>query len=227
MEQLIFILMLLVGLNFVLKLTHHGPVGILLTALFVAAFVGLSCDAATEQSRTQIADWLADTDLMLDLAVVLTVDVVLHTGLYLLLAQRQYRAPMKRATRWLCVGLQWFPGLLIFPTLFSLLVSVIFLLPGADFGMVAWTLAATVFVVSAGLGFAFRWLLPEPELRLEVGFLLSCLIACIGVVATVNGRTAVQASGEVDLRTLGGVVAVLALGASVGYFGYLRKARKS
>jgi hypothetical protein len=31
----------------------------------------------------------------------------------------------------------------------------------------------------------------------------------------------------VDLRTLGGVVAVLALGASVGYFGYLRKARKS
>jgi hypothetical protein len=93
--------------------------------------------------------------------------------------------------------------------------------------MVAWTLAATVFVVSAGLGFAFRWLLPEPELRLEVGFLLSCLIACIGVVATVNGRTAVQASGEVDLRTLGGVVAVLALGAAVGYFGYLRKARKS
>jgi hypothetical protein len=225
MEQLIVILMLLVGLNFVLKLTHHGPIGIVVTSLVAAVFVGLSCDAATEQSRTQVADWLADTDLMLDLAVLLTVDVVMHTGLYLLLVQRQYGAPMKRTTRRLCVVLQWFPGLLIFPTLFSLLVSVIFLMPGADFGMVAWTLAVTVFVVVAGLGFTFRWFLPEAELRLEVGFLLSCLIACLGVVATVNGRTAVQASGEVDFRALGGVVAVLLSGVTVGYLWYLRKTR--
>jgi hypothetical protein len=225
MEILLLTLMLMVGLNFALKLTHHGPMGILTTAGVAAAWVGLSCDAATEQSRTQVADWLADSDLMLNLAVVLTVDVVLHMSGYILLARRQSGCRTKRAERWLCTVLKWQPGLLIFPTLFSTLVSVIFLLPGADFSVVAWSLAATVFVASAGLGFAFRWLVPEPELRLEAGFLLSGLIACLGVVATVNGRTAVSGTGEVDLGALGGVIGLLLVGAGLGYVGYLRKSQ--
>lgn len=226
MEILILILLLMVSLNFVLKLTHHGAPGILLTALVAALFVGLSRDGAIEQSRTQIADWLADTELMLDLSVLLTIDVLLYMSCYILLARRLNGAPMKRATRRLCLVLKWFPGLVIFPTLFGALVSVVFLLPGVDFTLVAWSLAAAVFLLAVAGAYLFRRLLPEPELRLEVGFLLSALIACLGVVATVNGRTAVNGTGEVDLRALGGVLLLLLVGAALGYLGYRRKARQ-
>jgi hypothetical protein len=133
---------------------------------------------------------------------------------------------MKRATRRLCRVLKWFPGLVIFPTLFGALVSVVFLLPGVDFTLVAWSLAAAVFLLAVAGAYLFRLLLPEPELRLEVGFLLSALIACLGVVATVNGRTAVSGTGEVDLRALGGVILLLLVGAALGYLGYRRKARQ-
>lgn len=223
MELLIVLLMLMVSLNFVLKLTHHSPIGMAVTALVAALWVGLSCDIATRQSRTQIADWLADTDLMLNMAVLLTVDVALHMGLYILLAQRQYGAPMKRATRVVCAVLNWLPGLLIFPTLLSALVQLIFMLPGVDFATVAWSLAAAVFILTLGLGLLFRWVLPEAELRLEVGFLLSALIAGLGVVATVNGRTAVSGTSQVDFAALGGVIALLLAGTVTGYLNYRRK----
>jgi hypothetical protein len=56
-----------------------------------------------------------------------------------------------------------------------------------------------------------------------VGFLLSALIAGLGVVATVNGRTAVSGTSQVDFAALGGVIALLLAGTVTGYLNYRRK----
>lgn len=52
-------------------------------------------------------------------------------------------------------------------------------------------------LISVGTLF-LRYLLPEKELRLELLFLTNALTAILGIIATVNGRTAVTGISEVD-----------------------------
>jgi len=90
----------------------------------------------------------------------------------------------------LYLGLKGFPGLLYLVVIFSLQVQLIFMLPGVSFPLVSWSLAAAVSVfVVLGI-WALRRLVPEEELRLELLFLVNAVIAALGVIATVNGRTA-------------------------------------
>jgi hypothetical protein len=85
------------------------------------------------------------------------------------------------------------PGLLIFPTMFGVLVSAIFAFTGADFSGVAWTLAGIFLLASVGGSYGLKILLPEVESRLELTFFLNALTAVLGVIATVNGCTVVSA----------------------------------
>ena len=112
--------------------------------------------------------------------------------------------------------LRWFPGLLIFPVLFSLLVAAIFSLPGMSFPLVAWSLAAVVAAVIPLGRWALKHLLPEREIRLELLFLANALIAILGVIATVNGRTAVAGVTAVDWPALGSVMSLVAAGGLLG-----------
>ena len=113
-------------------------------------------------------------------------------------------------------ALRWFPGILIFPVLFSGLVYLIFSFPGVSFSLVAWSMAAGVLIlISAGTLF-LRYLLPEKELRLELLFLTNALTAILGIIATVNGRTAVTGVSEVDWGALAGLIIMLAGGGLIG-----------
>lgn len=108
------------------------------------------------------------------------------------------------------------PGVLIFPVLFSGLVYLIFSFPGVSFSLVAWSMAAGVLIlISAGTLF-LRYLLPEKELRLELLFLTNALTAILGIIATVNGRTAVTGVSEVDWGALTGLIIMLAGGGLIG-----------
>ena len=71
--------------------------------------------------------------------------------------------------------------------------------------------------------FLLRWLLPEKELRLELLFLANALIAILGIIATVNGRTAVKGIDEVDWGALAGLTILFVAGALVGMI--LRKVK--
>ena len=130
-----------------------------------------------EQSKTQIEAWLANPDLMRDTAVVLSIDVAFLLAYcwgttkapakpfqQIYVAQNRYSVLLRKLWRGL---LAIYPGLLIFPVLFSLEVSTIFFLPGVDFALVAWGLAAIVAVAFVALGFGLEFLLPERELRLN------------------------------------------------------------
>ena len=67
MDTIVLILILLTAFNFLLKQTFWKPIAVGVTAAIAAVFVILVWPYAIEQSKTQIADWLSDNQLMLDL----------------------------------------------------------------------------------------------------------------------------------------------------------------
>ena len=226
METVVLVMMILVCFNYVLKQTYRKFYSVLFSAAICALFVGLMWPYAIEQSKSQISLWLADSSLMLDIAVVLTLEVAIQMAFCILSAHITTSEKVKPITIWAYRILRWFPGVLIFPVLFSLLVSAIFALPGVAFSFVAWTVAAIVFVAIILGCRAVRWLLPEKEIRLELLFLANALIAILGVIATVNGRTAVAGMSEVNWSALGGIVVLLAAGLIVGAVAYRIKLKR-
>ena len=233
MQTLVLCLMVAVGLSTLLKLSLATPRVRWIIFALCALFVGLAWPWAVEQSKTQIEAWLANPDLMRDTAVVLSIDVAFLLAYcwgstqapakpfqQIYVAQNRYSVLLRKLWRGL---LAIYPGLLIFPVLFSLEISTIFFLPGVDFALVAWGLAAIVAVAFVALGFGLEFILPERELRLELLFLLNILIAILGVIATVNGRTAVEGVGSVDVLSLLAVVVLFFFFALIGFFWSRRK----
>ena len=213
METVVIIIFALSALSFLLKLSFHGWPGRVGLALLCALFTALATDAASMQSKTQIADWLGRPELMLDAAVWLTLDVALQIAFCVVAAGPQ---PHTRGARIGRAVLLWFPGLIIFPALFALLTAAMFALTGTDFALIGRTMAACVLFLFPAGAWAMKWLLPERELRLELLFLLALLTAALGIVATVNGRTAAVGTGSVELLPLLGVFALILVGAAAG-----------
>lgn len=226
MESVVLVMMILVCFNYILKQTYRKVYSIAFSAIVCALFVGLMWPYAIEQSKSQISDWLANSALMLDIAVILTLEVAVQMAFCVLSAHIQTSGKVKPITIWVYRVLRWFPSVLIFPVLFSLLVSVIFALPGVSFSLVAWVLAAIVFIVIPLAAWGVKWLLPEKEIRLELLFFSNALIAVLGVIATVNGQTAVAGISDVDWKALGGVVSLLICGLVLGIIAYRIKLKR-
>ena len=219
-------MMILVCFSFVLKQTFHGVKEIMIISVLVAFFVGMSWPFAIEQSKTQIAAWIADQKLMLDMAVLLSVDVAL-TMLFCVHHVDLKTSEHVGRRKWMFyIALKYFPGLLVFPVLFSLLVMMIFMLPGMSFQVVAWTLAVALLVLVPALAYGIRWLLPERPIRLELLFLVEVLLGLMGIVGTVNGNTAVAGIDSVDLKSLLGVVGIVIVGMALGLCYYRVKMQK-
>lgn len=226
MESVVLVMMILVCFNYILKQTYRKVYSVAFSAIVCALFVGLMWPYAIEQSKSQISDWLANSALMLDIAVILTLEVAVQMAFCVLSAHIQTSGKVKPITIWVYRVLRWFPGVLIFPVLFSLLVSAIFALPGVSFSLIAWVLAAIVFIVIPLAAWGVKWLLPEKEIRLELLFLSNALIAILGVIATVNGQTAVAGISDVDWKALGGVVSLLICGLALGIIAYRIKLKR-
>lgn len=226
MESVVLVMMILVCFNYILKQTYRKVYSVAFSAIVCALFVGLMWPYAIEQSKSQISDWLANSALMLDIAVILTLEVAVQMAFCVLSAHIQTSGKVKPITIWVYRVLKWFPGVLIFPVLFSLLVSAIFALPGVSFSLIAWVLAAIVFIVIPLAAWGVKWLLPEKEIRLELLFLSNALIAILGVIATVNGQTAVAGISDVDWKALGGVVSLLICGLALGIIAYRIKLKR-
>ena len=219
-------MMILVCFSFVLKQTFHGVKEIMVIAVLIAFFVGLSWPFAIEQSKTQIAAWIADQKLMLDMAVLLSVDVALTMLFCVHHVDLKTSEHVSRRKWMFYIALKYFPGLLVFPVLFSLLVMMIFMLPGMSFQVVAWTLAVALLVLVPALTYGIRWLLPERPIRLELLFLVEVLLGLMGIVGTVNGNTAVAGIDSVDFKSLLGVVGIVIVGMALGLCYYRVKMQK-
>lgn len=223
MQTVVVILMILVCFNFILKQTFRKRLSVIGMSVVCALFTGMMWTYAIEQSKTQIADWLSDTSLMLDSSVLLSIEICLQISFCMLAVHIQTGEKIKPRILWTYRILRWFPGLLIFPVLFSLLTYAIFSFPGTSFSVIAWCLAAAVLIlIPAATGFMHD-LIPEKDLRLELLFLTNALAAVLGIVATVNGRTAVNGVSEIEWSSFLGVL-ILTVGGSLGGFA-LRKYR--
>lgn len=156
METLVLVMMILVCFSFVLKQTFHGVKEIMIISVLVAFFVGMTWPFAIEQSKTQIAAWIADQKLMLDMAVLLSIDVAL-TMLFCVHHVDLKTSEHVSHRKWMFfIFLKFFPGLLVFPVLFSVLVMTIFLLPGVSFQVVAWVLAVVLLVLTPVFTYGLR-----------------------------------------------------------------------
>ena len=214
MQTVVLAIMLLVVFSFVLKQSFLSWWWIVGVAVVSALWVGLSWPWAIEQSKTQIADWLTNPALMADTAVLLTVDVAMQMAFCVVEATYGRETKFQKRKKLLLNILRYYPSLLFFGVLFSLLVALIFAMPGLSFPLIAWSAGGAVLLLVPALVGLMRWLLPETDLRLELLFLSNALMAALGIVATVNGRTAVEGVDAVDwgvLATLAGLVALFAL----------------
>lgn len=226
METIVLVMMILVCFNYVMKQTYCKKYSVVISAAVCALFIGLIWPYAIRQSKSQISDWLVDSALMLDIAVILTLEVAIQMVFCILSAHINTSNKVKPVKLWIYRILKWFPGVLIFPVLFSLLVTAIFALPGVSFPLVAWVLAAIILVTTPLISWLITLLLPEKEIRLELLFLSNALIAILGVIATVNGRTAVAGISEVDWDALGGVFVLLIFGLVAGVVTYNIKIKR-
>ncbi|MBR1493327.1 MAG: hypothetical protein IJ610_11400 [Bacteroidaceae bacterium] len=226
METVVLVIILLVCFNFVLKQTYRKLWMVGAISLLCALFVAFAWPWAIEQSKSQIQDWLNNPQLMLDTAVVLFIEVVIQMAYCLMAVHLMNTGKVRRRTLFIYKLLRWFPGLLIFPVLFHIETQCMFWLTGMEFSTVAYGLAAIVFVVILLFTWAIRWLIPEKELRLEIFLLSNALIAILGIIATVNGRTAVAGISEVNWAALACMAGLTLLFAIVGFILYRMKKMK-
>ena len=111
MDTVVLVLMLLIAFNFLLKQTFWKTVAVGIIATVAALFAGLMWPYAIEQSKTQIADWLGNTALMLDTSVLLTIEVSLQMAYAMLAVHGASAYPVKPRTLLTHRFLRWFPGL--------------------------------------------------------------------------------------------------------------------
>lgn len=168
------------------------------------------------QSKTQIADYLQNKTILQDSAVLVTLESAI-CFLFCFAALRDLFG--KKAKAWV-KPLYWYPGLLIFPVLFSVLTQSIFLLPGMDFSTISYLLALVVFLLFSGLPFLFRYLFPETELRLEVHFLVSLFVCILGLLTTVNGDVTYSATEQpLNWRAISLALGIFAIMFTIGFVG--------
>lgn len=192
MELIIYVLMLFVTLNTVFKLSFWAWWQQLLFGVLVCAFTVWSLQFAVEQSKTQIADYLQNTAALQNMAILITIESVLCFGY----CTTWLRGLYGKKTVWWARALRWYPGLLFFPVAFCLLTMSLFTWVGNDFGHTAWMVGGACAVALLLLAQAVRYLLPEPDARLEIHYLLSLFVCIIGLLTTVNGETVYAASNE-------------------------------
>lgn len=223
METVVAVLMIIVCFNFMLKHTFQSTWWMAATTIAIGLFVGLIWPVAIEQSKTQISDWLSDTTLMLNVSVVLTIEVVIQMCFCMLAVPLMSTGRVKHSIVWTYRALRCFPGVLIFAVMFHALVQAIFYLPGESFSYVAWSLALVAVIVFPLGSMLLKYLLPEKELRLELLFFTSALTAILGIIATVNGRTAAEGVNDIDWWSLAAIAGLVVAGAIAGLLIYFNR----
>ena len=166
MEIVVLVLMFLVMFMTWLKLSFLKAWHIAVISAVCSLFIVLTWRIAIEQSRNEISEWLGNQRLMLDTSVVLTIEVLWQMCFCLLSGKLLYGEKVGRRTIFAYRVLRFFPGVLILPVLFYALIQAVYAFTGVSFSLVAWAMAASVFLLMPAGAYAIRFLLPEKPLSL-------------------------------------------------------------
>lgn len=115
MNTVVLVLMLLTAFNFLLKQTFWKVIAVCVIAAICAAFAGLMWPYAIEQSKTQIANWLSNQPLMLDTAVLLSVEVCVQMAYAMLAVHVANDYPVKPRMIVMYRFLRWISWIIDFP----------------------------------------------------------------------------------------------------------------
>ncbi|MBO5182195.1 MAG: hypothetical protein J6B92_09985 [Paraprevotella sp.] len=193
MEIVLCILMLFIVLNTLFRLSFHPLAGRIAFAVAAAGFVLWNTRYAVLQSKTQIADYLQDKQMLQNMAILVTLESAVCFAHCITRLNRSAERKAPVGARLLAA----YPSLLLFPVLFFALTESIFALTGTDFMHTAAGLAAACLVVLPLAPAGIRMLFPAEEERLEIHFLLNLSVCAIGLITTVNGET-VYAAAQAD-----------------------------
>jgi hypothetical protein len=182
MAYIIDILAVLIFINAGLKMSFWRWWQSLLFGLLCGGFVAATYPYAIEQTKTQMAAWLNNREVMQNLAVLVTVESILCV-LFCFSAMRALYGASRRKWKQKCLSA--YPCLMVFPALFYVLTETVFRMPGVGFATIAYGLSATVWIGLPALALLLARLLPEQELRLELHFLFS-LVVCITALLIVE-----------------------------------------
>ncbi|MDR1780098.1 MAG: hypothetical protein LBR50_05135 [Tannerella sp.] len=181
MQYIVSVLILFILIGNVLKLSFWR----LWQATVFSCLCGLSVVVAQRwavtRSKTQLDAFLADSAVMQNFAVLLTVEAIIafsfcFTGVF---TEGKKSSPLQTA-------FHWYPGLLVFPALFYLQTQLIFSTPGVNFSLLSYSLATAVAIALPLLSRLIKNLCPEKELRLEVYFLVSLFVCILGLITSAN-----------------------------------------
>lgn len=219
MELIIDVLILFVVLNCAFKLSLWRLPWRLLFSLLIGGFAWWSMRYAILQSKTQIADFLQNTQALQTMAILVTIDSAV--GLAFCLRKLNQASPQPSGNdpwRILNEALRFYPSLLIFPVVFYLLTQTIFANTG-----VAFETTAAVFAVGCGLllpllSEGIRRLLPSETSRVEVHLLLTIFVCVLGLIATEHGQMVyAMAEQPIDWQSLLLTFSLFLLMAAAGF----------
>lgn len=216
MEILIYTLIVFVLLGCAFKLSQWGWTARIVFGIVLGAFVLWSEQYAVLQSKTQIADYLANTTALQNMAVIVTIDSVLCFAYVFCHFQDMYDNPRLKHKWWLGV-LRWYPSLLMFPVTFYAFTQTLFVAVGVDFGVTAWAFAAACVVGLPLLAEGCRWLVPDKDGRVEMQLLAGCFVCVLGLVSTQSGRMVYKVQEtKTDWQMIGLAAAVFVVLFAVG-----------
>ena len=142
---------------------------------------------AVQQSKTQLADYLANVTALQNMAVIVTLDSVFCFGYAFCYFQDMYAEPSEKRRWWLTI-LKWYPSLLMFPVTFYAFTQTMFVAVGVDFSTTTWAFAATCLVGLPLIAEGCKWLVPEQDGRVEMQLLSGCFVCVLGLVSTQSGK---------------------------------------
>lgn len=216
MEAVIQLLIFLLIVDFLLKISFWKTGQMMIISFICGIFVFAVYPYAIEQSKTQITDFLNDTEMLLDASVLISIE----SGLGIAFCFSMMKSLFGETWKYQSI-LTFFPGLLIFPVLFYELTNLIFMFPGIDFALTACLFGAALVVGIPAVSFGLKKLLPEKDLRLELLFLCYFMTVIVGLISTANGKTVYSPVGEdFNVKSLIFSLSILLIGVFIGFLWY-------
>ncbi|MCO6565523.1 MAG: hypothetical protein J6581_08805 [Apibacter sp.] len=193
MELIKQLLMSLILINAAIKLSFWKKRQIVIMLLIYTAFILCIYPLSIKQSKIQIQNFLADSVMMQNVSVLVTVESGLFFAFCFAVLMVWYENKKHQIFR---LVLQYYPGILVFLVLFYALTQVAFTCTGFNFLTIAILYALTVILSMVLAIVTIKKLVPEMDLRLEIHFIVSLIICILGLIITVDGKIVYKTSNE-------------------------------
>lgn len=187
MELLVYVLIMFIVLNCAFKISLWNFWFRLLYGAAMGVFAYLSIDVASQQSKTQIADYLQNLVALQNTAIL----VIVECAIYLVFCINHLND--KRG--WVQRLLFFYPSLLMMPVIFYALTQTLFVAVGVPFATTATLFGVGIFIFLPLLAQGAKWLLPDEDSRIEAMLLLTTFVCILGLLSTENG-TLIYASQQ-------------------------------